>query len=73
LDKHKQSSAAQRFHCARERRRSGLAVLFVTVDEIEVTDFLITTRFLKPCDLDDKQAVSAALSALIDKIVKEKI
>ena len=56
----------------RQRRREGLAVVPVEIDEITVTDFLVASRFLKSTEADDRQAVSRALSDLVDKIAKEK-
>lgn len=49
-----------------------MAVVPVEIDEITVTDFLVASRFLKSTEADDRQAVSRALSDLVDKIAKEK-
>ena len=67
------SANAERVARCYARRKQGKVVRPVEIDEIEVTDFLIASRFLQVTAIDDKQAVSKALAELIDKIVKEKI
>ena len=56
-----------------QRRRAGLVVVPTEIDEIETIEFLIDTRFLQPCDRDDRNEVGKALGRLIDKIVKEQL
>jgi hypothetical protein len=68
-----QTANAARVARHRERRREGLVVVPTAIDEIATVEFLIDTRFLQPCDRDDRTAVGKALGCLIDKIVKEKL
>ena len=65
-------SPTTRLQRHRQRRREGLAVVSVEIDEAVVTDFLIDSKSLNPTEADDRQAVARALSDLIDKIAKEK-
>ena len=57
----------------RQRRRAGLVVVPTEIDEIATIEFLVDTRFLQPCDRDDRTEVGKALGRLIDKIVKEQL
>jgi hypothetical protein len=65
--------SAMRVARHRERRRGGLVVVPTEIDEIATIEFLVDTRFLQPCDRDDRTEVGKALGRLIDKIVKEQL
>jgi hypothetical protein len=67
------SNDAVRARRSYHRRRQGRAVVLLEIDEIEVTDFLVTSRFLQSTDIEDRAAVSKALSDLIAQIVKERL
>ena len=68
-----QSAEAVRAERAYRRRKAGLVVVPTEIDEIATIEFLIDTRFLQPCDRDDRAEVGKALGHLIDKIVKEQL
>ena len=67
------SPSALRHRKFSARRKEGLIVVPVQVDEFAVTDFLVSARFLKSSDVDDRAQVSNALAEMIDRIIKERL
>jgi hypothetical protein len=55
-----------------QRRRHGLAVFSFEGDEVAVPEILIEAGFLDPCDMENRDAISQALSRWFDVIKKEK-
>jgi hypothetical protein len=55
----------ERVRAHRERRRNGVAVLPVEVDEAALADVLVAARLLDPNKTDDRAAVVEALQKLI--------
>ena len=67
-----QTAGAIKFRRHYQRRRQGLVVIPVEVEETSVKQFLIASNFLKS-DGEDRELLGKALSGLIDVIVKDKI
>ena len=55
-------SPNERLRRHRERRRSGLAVFSFEGDETEVPEILIEAGFLDPFDIENRDAISRALT-----------
>ena len=66
-----QSPEAARAARAYRRRRSGLRVFHIEVDEVLIGDMLVTAKMLDPQQIDDHAAITAALERLIELFCKE--
>ena len=67
-----QTANAARVQRARQRRRQGLVVFSFEGDEIEVPEILIEAKCLDPADIENRDAISKALTRWFDVIKKEK-
>lgn len=67
-----QSPEAVRAARAYRRRRSGLRVFHIEVDEALVSDMLVTAKLLDPQQADDHAAITTALERLIELFAKER-
>lgn len=54
----------------RQRRRVGLVVFSFEGDEIEVPEILVEARCLDPADIENREAISKALTRWFDVIKK---
>ncbi|MFK4725846.1 hypothetical protein ABIE89_006946 [Bradyrhizobium niftali] len=58
-------TAAERQRTHRQRQAAGKIVLPVEVDEVAITEALISAGLLSQQDLDDPRRVAAALAAVV--------
>jgi hypothetical protein len=59
------SNGAQRQRRHRERTRAGLIVLQIEADEVALTEQLVIAGFLAPQDVEDRDAITAALERVV--------
>ncbi|MBB5535042.1 hypothetical protein [Rhizobium giardinii] len=59
------NSSSERQRRYRERRQAGLRVIWLEIDEVEVSSALERLHFLSPQDWDDDEAVRRALNKMI--------
>ena len=57
----------------RKRKRAGLMLLDVLVDEVAVPEALVQAGLLAPTDTDDSEAVAAAVAQMLSTIVNESL
>ena len=57
----------------RSRKRAGLMLLDVLVDEVAVPEALVQAGLLAPTDTDDSAAVAAAIEQMLSTIVNETV
>ena len=62
---------AQRVARFRDRRRSGLAVLPVEVDQVNLVEALKVAGLLDPSKEEDREAIKAALTRAVEIFVME--
>jgi hypothetical protein len=65
MPKNMGSSAAQRQRRRRDRERRGLIVLTIEADEVALTEQLVIAGFLAPADVDNRDAIKAALERVV--------
>lgn len=65
------ATAAQKQKAYRQRRRDHVAVLPVAVDLFAVTDMLLETGRLAIEELQDRAAVAAAVTALVEDFTQK--
>ena len=57
----------------RKRKRAGLMLLDVLVDEVAVPEALVQAGLLSPDQTDDSEAVAAAVAQMLSTIVNESL
>jgi hypothetical protein len=66
------SNVAQRVADHRARRKAGLGVFTFEGDEIDVPEILVEAGFLDPGDVENRYAISQALTQWFDVIKRER-
>lgn len=67
------SAAADRQRCYRDRQKRGQIIVPVAIDDVAVVEALAAINLLDPADKDNRVAIGAALSELIQRLVNSDV